>query len=212
MIKAAILDFDGTLVTKDILDVVCGIVGKQEESRKINKEFHAGIRPADLSPLIERINFLKGVTMTQIEKKLSENSYLMSGAKELLDYLHSKKIVSILSSGNILPVLHYYQKILGFNYIVGSKPRMDGETILGISREDFKDPDFKLTEAKVILERLHITPNETVAIGDSPADKKIFEFVNLSIAINPIEGIEKSVDYVIKDNLRNAIPVIENSY
>lgn len=44
MIKAVLIDFDGTIVSKDILDVVCEIVGKEEESNKLNKEFHAGVR------------------------------------------------------------------------------------------------------------------------------------------------------------------------
>src|SRR6266700_1568993 len=116
MIKAVLLDFDGTVVYKDILDVVCGIVGKEEESAKINKEFFAGKRTG-LQPLIERINFLRGVYLPQIQKKLYENAYLMDGAKDLVYYLNKKNIVSILNSGNIIPVLQYYQRILGITYI-----------------------------------------------------------------------------------------------
>lgn len=39
MIKAVLLDFDGTLVVQDMLDVACEINGKRLESEKINSNF-----------------------------------------------------------------------------------------------------------------------------------------------------------------------------
>lgn len=36
--KIFLFDFDGTIVTEDILDAVCDIVGKKEESRAINEK------------------------------------------------------------------------------------------------------------------------------------------------------------------------------
>lgn len=208
MIKAAILDFDGTLVTKDILDVVCGIAGKEEESRKINEEFHQGKR-AGLDSLIERINFLQGVSLSQIEQKLNEDAYLMKGAKELLEYFRSHRILTILSSGNILPVLQYYQKILGFTHIIGSAPKVEADVITGISQQDFRDRNFKIEGVKKILEEHAIPPEMTLAVGDSPADRKLFDFAHVSIAINPKEGVGEYANYVIWDDLSLAIPIIE---
>lgn len=208
MIKAVLLDFDGTLVTKDILDVACGIVGKEEESDKINKDFHAG-KLTGLTPLITRINFLQGVTLSQIQKKLDENAYLLTGAKELLDFLNQHNIISILNSGNITPVLSYYQKLLGISYTVGTHPKMNGDTITGISEEDSPGRDFKVIGVKKILKKLSIQPEDVLAIGDSPADKTMFEFAGKSIAINPKEGIEKFASYVIENDLSKVIPIIE---
>ncbi len=208
MIKVAILDFDGTLVTKDILDLVCGIVGKEEESRKINKEFHQGKRDG-LSSLIQRINFLRGVTLHHIEQKLCENLYLMKGAQELLEYCRVHNIISILSSGNILPILQYYQKILNITYIVGSKPQINDGIIVGITQHDFIGKNFKIEGVKKIVEERSIPQKEILVIGDSPADEKLFDYAHVCIAINPKEGIEKYADYVIRDDLSMAIPIIE---
>jgi phosphoserine phosphatase len=208
MIKAALLDFDGTLVSRDILDVICGIIGKEKESEKINREFHQGIR-LGLSGLITRINFLSGVSQNQIDAKLQEEAYLMPGVKKLMAYFNSHKIVTILNSGNIKPVLLAYQKILGITYIVGSEPIMNGNKIQSISEEQFSSPNFKLEGVQQILASINILPAETVAIGDSPADRPIFEFAGTSIAINPRGGIEASADYVIKGDLNKAIKIIE---
>ena len=206
-IKAILIDFDGTVVTKDILDVVCGIVGKEEESKKINEEYHKGIR-SGLLPLITRINFLDGVTSQQIQKKLSENDFLMPGAEQFFNFLNSNNYISILHSGNLVPILEYYQNKLNITHTIGTKPKMNGGFIDSISEEDFSGPNFKLEDSKVILNTLNITSDEVIAIGDSPADKSVFEFAGKSIAINPKEGIEKFADYVIKDDLSKAIDII----
>lgn len=207
-IRAVLIDFDGTIVNKDILDVVCGIVGKEEESRIINEEFHKGKREG-LGALIERINFLKGVSTTQIGSKLSDNDYLMSGVEEFFNFLNSKKIISILTSGNLLPILEYYQKRLGITYVAGTKPKMKGDTIISISKKDFSGANFKLIDSKIILEKLGIKPENVIAIGDSPADEPLFKFAEKSIAINPKNGVEKYTDFKIEEDLSKAIDIIK---
>lgn len=147
--------------------------------------------------------------MSQIQKKLCEESYLITGAKELTDFLRQKGIVTIIHSGNIIPILLYYQKLLGVDYIVGTQPKMDGDTILGISEKDIPGNNFKVAGVSALLKKLSILPEDTVAIGDSPADKAMFEYAGKSIAINPKEGIEEYADFVINNDLSEAIKIIQ---
>ena len=77
-------DFDGTIVTEDILDVVCDIVEKKEESRLINEKVRRG-ELRGLEPLCDRINFLKGVSYKKINEKLSKETYLRKGTIELFE-------------------------------------------------------------------------------------------------------------------------------
>lgn len=208
MIKAVLLDFDGTLVTRDILDVVCGLADKETESAQLNRDFHNG-KSQGLTTLITRINFLQGITVDQIKTKLNQNSYFVPGVQDLFRYLHEKKIVTILNSGNILPILQYYQNLLGIDYVVGTTPQMNGNSIKGIAVADFPDKDFKVAGVKKILERLHIPPQETIAVGDSPADKAMFGFAGSSVAINPKSGIDLIATYKIDGDISQVIPIIE---
>ncbi len=207
MIKAILLDFDGTVVNRDILGVVSGLVGKQKDSEAIDKAFHQGKRPG-LSGLIERVNLLKGVTIEQIEKTLNKEHYLMPGIDTLLDFASENNITIILSSGNITPILNYYKQLLGISYVIGSRPVIEDGIIHGISEDNFPDYDYKLSESKKILSELNIMPDETVAIGDSPGDTSKFLFAGRSIAINPKGGIEQYADYIIYDDLSRAIPLL----
>ncbi len=207
-VKIVLIDFDGTLVKRDVLDILCGVVGKKKESELLNREFHDGLRDGR-SSLIKRINFLKGVTLGEIKTVLDREMYLTNGAKQLLRFLNMQGIVSILHSGNIIQVLQYYQKALPIRYVVGTQPQMDGDRIVGIGELDIPR-NFKLQEIQKILEILSIKPQESLAIGDSPADKKVFEYAGASIAINAKSEIEAYATYAIKDDLRNAIPIIKN--
>lgn len=207
MIKAVLLDFDGTLVTEDILTTITNIVGKKAESEKLNEEFRQGITKG-LTGLIKRINLLTGVSLDLITKQLEEKDYLMPGARELLKYLNTHNIVSILGSGNILPVLEFYQQKLGITHIIGSNPKIENNFLAGISLEDYSDNDFKLTQSIKLLEQSHISSEEVIAIGDSIGDKSRFQFAYKSIAVNPKDDIKKLAAYVINKDLREIIPII----
>ena len=208
-IKAALLDFDGTLVTKDILDVLTAKVGKEIESKQINEALHRG-ELQGLTALITRINFLKGMTEPEIFAALQPESYLMPGAKALMDFFKRHQIVTILASGNILPVLRYYQQLLSIDYIIGAQPQMDGETIVGIDESAFSSSSFKLDGIKKILNQLNISVANVVALGDSPSDKGLFESSSYSIAVNPKGNIGTFAHVVIGANLNEAVKLLES--
>jgi phosphoserine phosphatase len=212
MVKAVLLDFDGTLVKENILAIVCEIVGKKSECLRIDRDFQRGLLPA-LSSLIDMINLLKGISVWQVEQKLQEipeHEYLMPGTYKLLRFFRDNRIVSILASANILPILQYFQKKLQVDYVIGSRPKIENGIILGISEADYTHKDFKLYESKLILKSLGIKPSETLAIGDSPGDKSRFLYAGKSIAINPKEGIEQFADHVIGNDLSLVIPIIKS--
>lgn len=189
-------DFDRTIVKKDLLDVVCQIVDKEEESIKLNREFQSGKRKG-LGTLIDRINLLKGVSIDQIHRKLRENDFLVDGVAELFLWLKKNNVLTILYSGNLESILSYYQEKLNIDYIIGTKPNIENGKIVSISEKNFKGKNFKLERIKKILNDFDIQNEKIVAFGDSPGDEAIFNFAGKSIAINPKGGIEKIADHKV---------------
>ena len=194
--KIFLFDFDGTLVTEDMLDCVCDIVGKKQESIDINKKVING-EVTGLEPLCSRINFLKGVSYNQIKEKINSNNYLQNGAIQLFDELNKRGFITVLSSGNILPILKYYKELLNINYIFGSQPKMENDIIQGITINDFEGDDFKYNSCLEIINKYNAKKENIFAVGDSYVDIGILSLAGHSFAINPKGGIEKEVDYTI---------------
>lgn len=202
--KIFLFDFDGTIVTEDILDVVCDIVGKKEESRIINEKTHTG-ELTGLQLLCDRINFLHGVSYEQIKKKLDEESYLRKGTVELFEYLRASDFITILSSGNIMPVLRYYKELLGIDYIFGSNPKMTGDIIDNIEISDFSGKDFKYNSCLDIINKLNVGKNEVYGIGDSIHDVKMLSLAGHKFGIDPKGDFKELVDIVIDDDISDVI-------
>jgi len=181
-------------------------MGKRMESIELNEAFKKD-PSIGIKPLITRFSFLKGLEIKRIYDFLDKNNFLMPGAKELLDYLHSKRIVTVLNSSNILPVVEYFQKKFNISHAVGTPVNIVGGKIENVDTEHIVSVQGKLDLSLPYLKG--ISQQETAAIGDGPADTAIFGYAGLSIAINPNSGVEKLVDYVI-DDLSKAIPLIEN--
>jgi len=198
MKKIFLFDFDGTLVTEDILDVVCDIVGKKEESKRINEEVINGSK-IGLEPLCRRINFLNGVTCDQIKEKLNRNNYLRPGVVELFSTLNKKGYITVLSSGNIEPILKYYQNLLNITYIFGSVPNMEGDKIIDIHESNFKGRNFKYDACLSIINKYNNQVDKIYGIGDSAVDAKMLSLADIKFAIDPKGGLESFVDYVIND-------------
>ena len=208
-IKAIVVDFDGTITTSDVLSILCDLVGKREESENLNKLFNEG-KLGGLEALVQRINFLKGLSVEQIRSVVSENDYLQRGALEFFGFLRENNIVSIIASGSIMPLLEVYKEKLGADYLIGSKPIVENDRIVSISEKDYSGEDFKVRDLKAILDKLNISLDSVVAIGDSPADKGIFELSAKSIAINPKGNIGEYADYVIENDLSKVIPILKD--
>ncbi len=208
MIKAILLDFDGTLVTRDQLSVLGSLAGKERESEELNQAFHAG-RLSGIAALVTRINFLTGLPLNALEEQLRSAEYLMPGAEELLKYIRGHGLISILHSGNIPPVLAYYQQRLGIDYIVGPDCGVENGIIAGVSDQMAPPDGFKLLWVQAKLKELGIAAAETLAIGDSPADIPIFQFAGHAIAINPKNNTAEYAQYTIHDDIAQAIPIIE---
>lgn len=208
-IRAALLDFDGTLVREDFSDLLAEINGKRAESQRLNAEFHSGKRPG-VSGLIDNTNLLDGVTLTQVRDVVRASDCLMPGAHELFGFLHEQRITTVVASGSILPVLHEFQTILGIDHVVGTAVAIRDQTIRGVDPENLPVDGFKLLGCMQLLTELEIPIAEAVAIGDSPAEKGLFVHAGLSIAINPVGGVEQYADHVIGSDLNEAVDLIRS--
>ena len=104
-----------------------------------------------------------------------------------------------------MPVLRYYQELLGIDYIIGSSPKMDGDRIDNISISDFQGSNFKYNSCLEIINRLGVQKTEVYAIGDSLYDIKMLSLADHKFAINPKGNIEEYADVVLEEDISEVI-------
>ncbi len=69
-IKAALIDFDGTLTTQSMLDWLADLAGQKHHSEQAGLQSIQKGKSPGLTPLIKRINLLQGLSAEKIYRSL----------------------------------------------------------------------------------------------------------------------------------------------
>lgn len=206
-VKAALIDFDYTITKVDTLDLLAKRLGVESETAELDRLFWEGKLPG-LQGLVRRINLLKGLKVSEIQEILEDDGLYREGVEKLFRYFKNNNIVTIIASGNIYPVLEAANQKLGADYLVCSRPHIVDGVLDHISEGDYSNDSFKITDCSSILESLGIPRDSTIAIGDSPADKSLFEYASISFVVEPKSGVEKYATYNVGDDLTKVVTTL----
>ena len=119
----------------------------------------------------------------------------MDGAKELFEFLRESKFKIAIISGGLMCLAKRIADELNADYVFANELIFDEEgRVTGkvIARVDFQNKGEILAKLKEELK-----PSLTIAVGDAHNDIAMFKVADVSIAVNPHEGVEG--DYVAKD-------------
>jgi len=186
MVRLIAFDLEGTLV-KSVSSWVelHKRFGTWEKGKEYAELFFAGkidyVEWADLDA-----SLWKGHTKDEIMEWANSVEY-MDGAKELIEFLRKNGFkIAILSSG-LMCLARRIAKELGVDYVFANELVFENGLVTGKVNPlvDFKSKGTILRELKEELE-----PELTVAVGDGFNDLSMFKEADVSIAINPHEGVE----------------------
>ncbi|NJE10843.1 HAD-IB family phosphatase [Thermococcus sp. MAR1] len=186
MVILIAFDLEGTLV-KSISSWVelHKKFGTWEKGKEYAELFFAGkigyVEWADLDA-----SLWKGHTRDEIMEWANSVEY-MDGAKELIEFLRENDFkIAILSSG-LMCLAGRVAKELGVDYVFANELIFENGVVTGKVNPlvDFKSKGIILRELKDELR-----PELTIAVGDGYNDLSMFKEADVSIAINPHEGVE----------------------
>lgn len=202
-VKLILCDFDGTITQTDVLDKLCSVAGREQESREINEQFQQGLVDGKQA-LIRRFSLLEGISMEQLYPVL-EAVPLTKGARELFGYAREQGIDVVVLSGNARFVLEFFSEMLHFTAVAGSSVRVENGVIQPWDDRICRCVD-KLSEARAYIDRFGVRKEQIIAIGDSIADEGIFSLAGTSFLVNRKGNIRADIE--IKD-LAEVIPWLE---
>ncbi|ADT84193.1 HAD-IB family phosphatase [Thermococcus barophilus] len=127
----------------------------------------------------------------------------MDGVKELFEFLRENNFKIAIISGGLMCLAKRVADELNADYVFANELIFDEEgRVTGkvIARVDFQNKGEILAKLKEDLK-----PSLTIAVGDGHNDIAMFKVADVSIAVNPHEGVEG--DYVAND-LKEVIEII----
>ncbi|ASJ13007.1 phosphoserine phosphatase [Thermococcus thioreducens] len=186
MVRLIAFDLEGTLV-KSVSSWVelHKKFGTWEKGKEYAELFFSGeidyVKWAELDA-----SLWKGHTREEIMEWANSVEY-MDGAKELIEFLKENDFrIAILSSG-LMCLAGRVARELGGDYVFSNELIFENGVVTGKVNPlvDFKSKGTLLRELKDELR-----PELTVAVGDGYNDLSMFKEADVSIAINPHEGVE----------------------
>jgi phosphoserine phosphatase len=181
--KILIADMDSTMIDQECIDELADEVGLKDHvaaitARSMNGEI--AFEPA----LRERVALLKDLDVSVIQRIIDNRLTLASGGRTLVATMRAAGAYTALVSGGFDVFTRRIAALLGFhenraNHLIESTGRLTGqvaEPILGRSAK---------AEALLdIAERLGLTPEDAIAVGDGANDLDMLRLAGTGVALH----------------------------
>ncbi|MDX1974738.1 MAG: phosphoserine phosphatase SerB [Rickettsiales bacterium] len=179
--KLLISDMDSTMITVECIDELADFVGKKAEVSEVTERAMNGELNFEQA-LIARVALLKGLPQEALQECYDARVKMMAGAKALLAAHNKAGGHSILVSGGFTFFTSRVREALGFhedysNQLIIKDGALTGEVAMPILGKEAK-----LATLHASCEKLGITADDVLAIGDGANDLPMLLAAGLGVA------------------------------
>ncbi|MCQ4630681.1 phosphoserine phosphatase SerB [Shinella sp. CPCC 100929] len=181
--KLLIADMDSTMIGQECIDELAAEVGLKDRvatitARAMNGEI--AFEPA----LRERVALLKGLPVSVIDEVIAKRITLTPGGRELIATMKAKGFYTALVSGGFTVFTSRIAAMLGFdenraNLLLDADGKLTGEVA-----EPILGKQAKVDALIEISERLGISPEEAMAVGDGANDLGMLHLSGAGVALH----------------------------
>lgn len=208
MIKLCVFDFDSTLMDGETIDILADAYNMGDEVKKITHEAMNG-KLDFFESLNKRVSLLKGMPYEKA-LEVGRSLPLMQGSFELVEFLKSKNILSVIFSGGfyegINPAMEKLGISLGFaNFLHYKDSKLTG--LVGGEMMFLNSKGLMLQKLKKLL---NLKNDEVMCVGDGANDVAMFEESGLKIAFCAKELLKSKANVCIDTkDLKEIIKVLQ---
>ncbi len=181
--KLLIADMDSTILQDETLDAIAAEIGIGDEVAAITARAMRGeldFRAA----LAARLNLIAG-TPDSVLEKIWRGARPSPGAGTLIKTLRAQGVTCVLVSGGFTYFTEHCAHLLGFDHYVGNTlTRKDGLITADLTLP-LIDSHAKRKLAQDYAQKLGITMDQVMAIGDGANDLPLLQAVGYGIAYHP---------------------------
>jgi phosphoserine phosphatase len=178
-----IADMDSTMIGQECIVELADVVGLKDKvatitARAMNGEI--AFEPA----LRERVALLKGLPISVVDDVITKRITLTSGGPELIATMKAKGFYAALVSGGFTVFTSRIAATLGFdenraNILIEKDGILTGEVA-----EPILGKQAKVDALLDISEKLGITPEDVIAVGDGANDLGMLEIAGSGVALH----------------------------
>ncbi|MCH2165248.1 MAG: phosphoserine phosphatase SerB [Marinovum sp.] len=186
-------DMDSTMIEQECIDELADYVGVGEHVKAITARAMNGELDFE-EALIERVALLKGKPAGIIDAVLAERITFMPGGAALLATMKANGAYAALVSGGFTAFTAKVGTELGFDENHANTLIVEDATITGEVGRPILGRDAKVTALTEITERLGITAQDVIAVGDGANDLGMLHAVGTGVAAHAKPAVAAEVD------------------
>ncbi|AIJ84622.1 phosphoserine phosphatase SerB [Brucella melitensis] len=181
--KILIADMDSTMIGQECIDELAEEAGLRDHvaaitARAMNGEI--AFEPA----LRERVALLKGLPLSVIDKVISTRITLTPGGPQLVRTMRKHGAYTALVSGGFTSFTRRIAEMIGFNEERANRLIDDGTRLTGTVAEPILGREAKVEKLVEIAERLGLTPEDAIAVGDGANDLGMIQLAGTGVALH----------------------------
>jgi len=190
-------DLDSTLVREELIIEVAKVAGREVDVERITKEAMAGNLDYDRS-FIQRVALLRGVKEEDLER-IWEGINPPKEITGLLTSLRFQGIRTAIISGAFSFFTERARERLGVDFSVGNQVEIKNGRLTGVVLGEIVNAKVKRRKMAEFAERLNLTLDRVVAVGDGANDIWLVRDAGTGIAYNKGGLVKAYADGVLPD-------------
>ena len=147
--------------------------------------------------LRERVTLLKGLKESDLMRVLNERLTLNPGAAEWIDTCKKNNITTLLVSGGFTFFADRLKAMLNLDYAISNTLEITAGQLTGKVLGSIVDAQTKADELTKLRDKLGLTAEQTIAIGDGANDLKMMAAAGIGIAYHAKPIVQSQATYAL---------------
>jgi phosphoserine phosphatase len=181
--KLLLADMDSTMIGQECIDELAAEVGLKPKVAEITARAMNG--EIEFEPALrERVALLKGLPLSVIGDVIEGRITLAPGGRELVATMRANGAYTALVSGGFTLFTGPVAEMIGFDEHRSNILETDGDMLSGTVSEPILGKQAKVDALVEIADRLGISTDEAIAVGDGANDLGMLELAGSGVAVH----------------------------
>lgn len=191
--KILIADMDSTMIRQECIDELAAEAGLKERVSEITARAMNGELEFD-SALKERVGLLAGLPSSVIDRVISTRIELMPGGPSLVSTMRRDGAWCALVSGGFTDFTARIAEMLGFHENRANRLLHSAGKLTGQVAEPILGKQAKVDALRDICQRLNLSADDAVAVGDGANDLGMLGEAGLGVALHAKPAVAAQAD------------------